>query len=128
MHVCDYAAILEAYGRAVAERALKVAADTLAGALRQGDTLARWGGEDFVVITPGIATHNLERIAGRLSRLLSQSCIVVGAGLVIDLPAAISGALARSGDDPAALVHRCTVLLDRRPGSVSLEGAPPPTH
>jgi diguanylate cyclase (GGDEF)-like protein len=64
----------DTYGHFAGDEMLRVVATRLRKAVREGDIVARWGGDEFVVVMPGIATdemgakraHQLaEQIAGR---------------------------------------------------------------
>jgi diguanylate cyclase (GGDEF)-like protein len=67
----------DTYGHDVGDVLLKMAARRLEGVLREEDTVARWGGDEFVVLLPNLsrsaqtaqelATHVAERIRGALS-------------------------------------------------------------
>jgi diguanylate cyclase (GGDEF)-like protein len=53
-------------GHAVGDRVLADAATALATALRDGDTLVRYGGEEFVAVLPGAGADDLVRVGARL--------------------------------------------------------------
>lgn len=60
------------YGHAVGDAVLRGFAGAAHGALREHDTLARWGGEEFLLLpdaTPQAARHVLERIVTRVHAL-----------------------------------------------------------
>ena len=64
----------DTYGHFAGDEMLKVVGTRLRKAVREGDIVARWGGDEFVVVMPGIATDEMgakraqqlaEQIAGR---------------------------------------------------------------
>ena len=66
--------INDAYGHEVGDLVLKMVARTLAGNVRTGDYVIRWGGEEIVIILSGYFTINkLEGIADKLRALVQQS-------------------------------------------------------
>lgn len=65
--------INDTLGHAVGDKVLKVVARRLTAALRDGDTLARFGGDEFVVILPNAGnTEEVNAIAERLLVSLAE--------------------------------------------------------
>jgi diguanylate cyclase (GGDEF)-like protein/PAS domain S-box-containing protein len=60
----------DAHGHEAGDRALRFFATTAQGVLRDDDVIARWGGEEFVIVVPDLDRHDaasvLERIRERL--------------------------------------------------------------
>jgi diguanylate cyclase (GGDEF)-like protein len=54
------------HGHATGDRALRLFARTCAGALRSTDSLGRFGGEEFVVLLPGLAAHQACEVLRRV--------------------------------------------------------------
>jgi diguanylate cyclase (GGDEF)-like protein len=69
----------DSHGHETGDRALRLFADVLRSALRPDDIAARWGGEEFVVVLPGIGAENavpvVERIRDRLRNALSSGAV-----------------------------------------------------
>ena len=64
----------DTYGHEVGDAALKLFADVMESTARAGDQIARWGGEEFVLLLPGCtgdeAVVVLDRLRGRLATRL----------------------------------------------------------
>jgi diguanylate cyclase (GGDEF)-like protein/PAS domain S-box-containing protein len=61
------------YGHHVGDLVLKMVARTLANALRSFDIIARWGGEEFIVLMPAMIEGDVESTAARLRVLTERS-------------------------------------------------------
>ena len=58
----------DTHGHAAGDQLLKGACAAWSGALRGGDVLARFGGEEFVVVLPGCAAADAAALVDRLRR------------------------------------------------------------
>ncbi|MEV6520611.1 GGDEF domain-containing protein [Longispora sp. NPDC051575] len=80
------------HGHPVGDLVLQQVGRILTGGLRAGDYLARYGGDEFVLVLPGTELSEAERVAGRLSDTMAG---YEWAGLVPGTPVALSYGLAR---------------------------------
>lgn len=71
--VDNFKNINDATGHASGDYFLTVVAERLAGCLRETDTLARWGGDEFVVIAENISSSLSD--AGRKAELLGEQML-----------------------------------------------------
>jgi diguanylate cyclase (GGDEF)-like protein len=74
-----FKALNDTHGHDTGDRALRLFADAMRRALRPDDIAARWGGEEFVVVLPGIAAENavpvVERIRDSLRMALASGAV-----------------------------------------------------
>jgi len=64
--------INDTYGHMVGDQILKCFADAATGLLREGDKIARFGGEEFTVILPGTELYAAKLTANRLCHHISE--------------------------------------------------------
>jgi diguanylate cyclase (GGDEF)-like protein len=68
------------YGHAHGDEVLKVLANILRHSVRQGDVLARWGGEEFIVFLPETGQEAARALAERLRTEFSETPVAHEAG------------------------------------------------
>ena len=89
--------INDVYGRAVGDRVLAEVARRLQGRLRRYDVLGRWGGEEFIVLAPGVPDdETLRRLADQIRRLVGTLPVAVDGGAL--MPVTVSIGAVRAGD------------------------------
>lgn len=65
--------INDEYGHSLGDKVLVELADILASAVREVDVLARWGGEEFVILTPATKLSDCHAFAQRLSSIIENT-------------------------------------------------------
>lgn len=73
LDIDNFKRLNDSLGHAAGDEALVALAHHVRDALRPGDLVARFGGEEFVVLLPDTAVDEAQRILTRLQRLLSAS-------------------------------------------------------
>ncbi|HEY8720922.1 diguanylate cyclase domain-containing protein, partial [Pengzhenrongella sp.] len=104
--------INDAHGHAAGDRVLIDIAARITAEVRAGDLVARVGGDEFVVLMPGIGgVENAQRIAAEISRSAALP-IDIGA-LEVHVTVSIGIALAEPGDDVDDLLQHADHALYR---------------
>jgi two-component system cell cycle response regulator len=104
----------DTYGHDCGDEVLKGFADRLRGIIRGGDLLCRLGGEEFVIVMPGVSVQAATRIAERARLAVQQEQFVIdAAGRMI--PVTVSIGLAERGveGDAGSLYRRADQALYR---------------
>lgn len=83
----NFKGINDTYGHAAGDQALKTVAAALTGGVRKSDLVARWGGEEFLVLLPDANATDAQRIAEKLRRTLEQLELVLDSGKRVQLSA-----------------------------------------
>ena len=108
-----FKAVNDAHGHAVGDEVLRQIARALKRIFRATDLIARWGGEEFVVVMPGADLDLAEEINARLSREIAAArpaIELVDGGLRVTVSVGV--AAVRSADDtPDGLLKRADDAL-----------------
>lgn len=67
--------INDTYGHLVGDKMIVEIANTIKGALRQGDIAVRYGGEEFMLVLPGASLRDCKILAERIRRLIEEMTI-----------------------------------------------------
>ncbi|HEX2783765.1 MAG TPA: EAL domain-containing protein [Ilumatobacteraceae bacterium] len=103
LNVDHFKQINETLGHARGDQVLRHAAEQIAAAIRPGDTVARIGGDEFVVVCDNVSVGEAERIAERILQVLSQPCLIGDQQL--SLNASLGIALADHHATPESLLR-----------------------
>lgn len=104
-----FKAINDTYGHPVGDHVLRAVADSCKRLLRANECIARWGGEEFLVILPHADAAGLQRVAERL-------CAAIAAVPVARVPqvtASLGTTLTRPGDTLDTVLQRADLALYR---------------
>ncbi len=113
----------DSYGHLVGDSVLQEFAKLIVTCIRTTDTLGRWGGEEFMIITPGIDLAGAVPMAEKLRVKIAENDF----GSVPGQTASFGVALYREGESSQDLVRRADQALYRAKayGRNRVEPAPP---
>jgi diguanylate cyclase (GGDEF)-like protein/PAS domain S-box-containing protein len=100
----------DTYGHAVGDEVLVMVAKTVMNILRRMDSIVRWGGEEFIVILPGIDLKTLRAVSERI-RVFIETSFLVTRGIRLNVTASLGATLARPGDTVESVVQRADGLM-----------------
>jgi diguanylate cyclase (GGDEF)-like protein len=102
----------DAFGHSVGDELLQRVGERITGALRRSDTVARVGGDEFVVLCEDLDdTHGALAAADRLAMALIEP-IVVG-GTTFNVSASVGVAIGTTGDAPDPLLNDADAAMYR---------------
>ena len=67
----------DSFGHRAGDQCLRAVIAPIAGELRQGDALGRYGGEEFVILLPGAGATDAEVVAERIRRRVQEMPILI---------------------------------------------------
>jgi diguanylate cyclase (GGDEF)-like protein len=105
-----FKAVNDDHGHAFGDSVLVTVAETLRGAVRAGDVLARWGGEEFAVLVESSDEGGLSEAAERLRVLVARSETHLGA-MSKTVFVSVGGTLAVPQDTAETLFERADAAL-----------------
>jgi diguanylate cyclase (GGDEF)-like protein/PAS domain S-box-containing protein len=103
--------INDSLGHTVGDELLRHVGLQISRAIRPGDTVARIGGDEFVVVCDSVSTRETEEIAGRVLDALSEPC--VAAGEEIRATASLGIAVADERATPESLLRDSDAAMYR---------------
>jgi diguanylate cyclase (GGDEF)-like protein len=103
----------DSYGHRAGDQCLRGVIEPIAGELRQGDALGRYGGEEFLILLPGAGASDAEVVAERIRRRVQEMPMLISGtriGLTVSLGvAAVDGEVTLADD----LIERADAALYR---------------
>ena len=98
-------------GHSVGDRLLRAVAQRVRACLRQGDTLSRFGGDEFTLLVPGVRSRGaVERIAGKILDCFKAPFVIDGRRLRVG--ASIGIALhPEAGERSDALIEAADIAM-----------------
>ena len=112
-----FKAVNDKFGHAMGDRLLQAVAKRLQECLQRGDTLSRFGGDEFVVLSPNVHTRRqAATVAGRLLQGLRTPFVMDGSELVIAASAGVA-LYPEAGNTARALIQNADVAMYHAKGS-----------
>ncbi|NIK80332.1 diguanylate cyclase (GGDEF)-like protein/PAS domain S-box-containing protein [Paenibacillus castaneae] len=100
----------DSYGHQMGDRLLQLAADGLKQLVRKNDHIARFGGDEFVIMYQFDEIAEVEAFAQSISKNLSSLLLEEGINLTITLSAGIS-VFPRDGGDADTLIKKADIAM-----------------
>lgn len=100
----------DVYGHKIGDDVLVMVSKTIANLLRRSDTIARWGGEEFVVVVSDISAAVFNKLAERIRIFVERSFMTTGDER-LNVTVSIGATLAVTGDTPETIILRADALM-----------------
>ncbi|KAA6170669.1 diguanylate cyclase domain-containing protein [Pseudomonas veronii] len=109
MDIDDFKLINDRHGHGVGDQTLVRVVEGLETCMRPGDLLARWGGDEFIVVLPKSPLEAAKALAERIRQRIAQLPAVGDFNVTLSLGVVER----RTGEPPAALMARADQALYR---------------
>lgn len=92
----------DSHGHATGDRVLKASAECLSRLVRQGDSVGRYGGEEFLIILPSTDASEAQAVAERCRQGISALAVVNDQGVALTITASFGVTLMSTADATVA--------------------------
>lgn len=103
--------INDAFGHSLGDKVLSMVAHTLRANIREGDTMGRWGGEEFLIILQDVDAESILAIGDKLLTLVRESHLFLEDKRTLSATISIGGTLAQDSDNLDSIVDRADRLM-----------------
>lgn len=106
LDIDDFKPVNDVHGHPAGDELLRQVADRLRSRLRASDIVARWGGEEFLVLLPGADVHQARRVAEEQRTRLAADAFDLGTAEVSITVSIGVAALDVDADEPLEEAYR----------------------
>jgi diguanylate cyclase (GGDEF)-like protein/PAS domain S-box-containing protein len=111
LDVDHFKVINDSLGHTSGDDLLRHAADRISGAIRPGDTVARFGGDEFVIVCDDVSVPTMSQIAGQVLEALGELCVI--GNQEMNVTASVGIAIADDSSTPESLLRDSDAAMYR---------------
>lgn len=106
----NFKQVNDTWGHVAGDRVLVSVARALAGAIREDDICGRWGGEEFLLIMPGLSLEKCTAVINKVHQAISDLAVPVDSAL-IRVTASVGVTEHKPGEDFLKTLERADAAL-----------------
>lgn len=106
-----FKAVNDTYGHGAGDQVLQCFARTVLACVRNTDILARWGGEEFVLLMADTSAEDGQRLLERVRATVADTPVQLAPGVIINLTISIGAAQLNRDETPLRLLQRTDEAL-----------------
>ena len=100
----------DTYGHETGDVTLRTVCNTLTHNMRPGDTVGRWGGEEFLILGVDVSASGLATFAERCRHLIAESAVSIGSKH-LQVTASLGATLLKHGESADSVIQRADQLM-----------------
>ena len=100
----------DTYGHETGDATLRTVCNTLTHNMRPGDTVGRWGGEEFLTLAVDVSASGLATFAERCRHLIAESAVSIGSKH-LQVTASLGATLLQHGESAETAIQRADELM-----------------
>jgi diguanylate cyclase (GGDEF)-like protein/PAS domain S-box-containing protein len=106
----DFKKVNDIYGHHIGDEVLKTVSATIKNNLRSNDLVARWGGEEFIIVFGGISQDTMPMVSEKMRRLVQTSRLRRPEG-DITVTISVGATMIRDTDHISSIIARADELM-----------------
>lgn len=110
LDIDEFKGVNDRFDHRTGDQVLRMVAKTAENVLRKQDTVARWSGDEFVIVVPNVSEGAIEMVAERLRVLIKESFLLVN-NQEVQVTVSLGATMAKPEDTVAFIVKRADDLM-----------------
>lgn len=111
LDIDNFKSINDTYGHYCGDKVLKMVSGSIMSLLRSMDVVCRWGGEEFVIISPNLTRELTESIGERIRIFIEKSWLDLEGGDNISVTVSIGCTMVKDDDTDLSLIKRADAAM-----------------